>query len=193
MRPLREETRQSEPPVFEEHLCPACGGDSLETQNTQATFTYGDGPGAVELRYVLPLRMCKACGFEFTDCEAEAARDLAVRKHLGVFLPAEIQGLRASYGLSRHKFGSLTKIGAASLARWESGEIIQNPGYDQFLYLLTFPENMARLESRYSTPSQRASNVRSIDKLTVRFPSLPDPAKTAARSQDFHLRGCRVA
>jgi hypothetical protein len=50
--------------------------------------------------------------------------------------------------MSRAEFSRLTRIGEASLGRWEKGLLIQNHAHDQFLYLLKFPENVARLRDR---------------------------------------------
>jgi transcriptional regulator with XRE-family HTH domain len=62
--------------------------------------------------------------------------------------PAEITAIRERYHLSRAEFARLTRIGEASLARWEGGLIIQNGSIDQLLYLLTFSENLDRLRHR---------------------------------------------
>jgi DNA-binding transcriptional regulator YiaG len=106
---------------------------------------------------------CNQCGFQFTDEVAEEARHEAVCRHLGVMTPKEIKEIRKSYGMSRAEFSHLTRIGEASLARWENGLLIQSPAYDQLLYLLTFPENLERLKStrhgerlslQYNSPSQ---------------------------------------
>ena len=43
---------------------------------------------------------------------------------------------------------SVTKIGEASLGRWEAGSMIQGLAYDQFLFLLQHAENMERLQQR---------------------------------------------
>ena len=65
--------------------------------------------------------------------------------------PAEIRAIRAELGKTRREFAELTGIGEASLARWESGRLIQNVAYDTLLHLLTFPENVDRIR-RYRNP-----------------------------------------
>ena len=128
--------------------CPMCEDKNVKTTIEKETFTYGDGAEAVELTVSVPVRTCTSCGFQFTDDIAEEIRHEAVCRYLGVMSPREIQRVRKAYEMSRAEFARLTRIGEASLARWESGQLIQNPAYDQFLYLLTFPENVERLKSR---------------------------------------------
>jgi len=140
--------------------CPACEGQNVQTTIETETFTYGDGAEAVELTVRVPVRTCTHCGFQFTDDSAEDIRHEAVCHYLGIMSPKEIQMLRKAYDMSRVDFARLTRIGEASLARWESGQLMQNLAYDQFLYLLTFPENVERLKSRKPGEQRRASQQR---------------------------------
>lgn len=135
-------------PQLERLDCPMCGGNDVRTTTAMEKFVYGDGPEAVELTAQVPVRTCNACGFQFTDDVAEEARHEVVCRHLGVMTPKEISRIRKAYGMSRAVFARLTRIGEASLARWENGLLIQNQAYDHFLHLLTFPENLERLKSR---------------------------------------------
>jgi putative zinc finger/helix-turn-helix YgiT family protein len=128
--------------------CPMCEDTNVQTTIETETFTYGDGAEAVNLTVSAPVRTCTSCGFQFTDDIAGEIRHEAVCRYLGLMSPREIQRVREAYEMSRAKFARLTRIGEASLARWESGQLIQNPAYDQFLYLLSFPENLERLKSR---------------------------------------------
>jgi DNA-binding transcriptional regulator YiaG len=98
---------------------------------------------------MVPLRRCRDCGFEFLDSVAEERQHDAVCRHLGVMTPAEIRQIRQKAGsLSRGEFAKISRVGEASLGRWERGELIQNAANDQLLYLLTFPENLNRLRER---------------------------------------------
>lgn len=137
-----------ESPQVEQIECPMCGGKDVRTTTEVETFVYGDGPEAVELTAQVPVRTCNACGFQFTDDVAEEARHEVVCRHLGIMTPREISRIRKAYSMSRTVFARLTRLGEASLARWENGLLMQNPAYDQFLYLLTFPENLERLKYR---------------------------------------------
>jgi hypothetical protein len=49
--------------------------------------------------------------------------------------------------LSRAEFARLTKLGEATLVRWEKGSLIQNPANDQYLRLLGFEDNIRRLRN----------------------------------------------
>ena len=132
----------------DEPRCPNCGRKDIRTTTTDDTFTYGTGPDAVKLTINVPLRTCHDCKFQFLDIVAEDAQHEAICQHLGVLTPAQIQELRRRHQLSRAGFAQITKLGEASLARWERGELIQNAAYDQLLYLLTFEDNLERLKGR---------------------------------------------
>ena len=94
------------------------------------------------------IRVCTECGFEFLDDEAEDIRHAAVCRHLGVMTPAEIQSLRDRLQLTQAEFARITRLGPATVSRWERGESVQNAAYDQYLYLLSFSENVERLKGR---------------------------------------------
>ena len=131
--------------------CPSCGKTDVGTSMTIDNFIYGEGADAAELSVEVPLRTCTACGFQFLDSEAEDAHHEAVCHHLGVMTPTEIRTLREEQGLSRAAFAQLTKLGEATIARWERGSLIQNGAYDQFLYLLGYEENLERLQERLAS------------------------------------------
>lgn len=129
--------------------CPECGEPNVVTAVEDDTFTYGHGADAVDLTARIPIRTCQACGCQFTDDTAEDIRHEAVCRHLQVMPPKEISDLRKAHGLTRSEFARLTRIGEASLARWENGHIIQNAANDQLLFLLQYPENLSRLRTRF--------------------------------------------
>ncbi|MGO9274786.1 MAG: type II TA system antitoxin MqsA family protein [Terriglobia bacterium] len=134
--------------------CPNCGSTHVETRTLPDRFQYGSAPKAVELEALVPFRKCADCGFEFTDSDAEDARHEAVCRHLGVMTPSEVRALREEYGLTRAEFAERTRIGEASLARWETGLLIQNRANDNYLYLLRFSESWKRLEDRFGPKAQ---------------------------------------
>jgi DNA-binding transcriptional regulator YiaG len=113
-------------------------------------FEYLHGDETVELQANVDVYTCEECGFEFTDSAAEDARHNAVCEFLGVMNPAEVKAVRNQYGFSRTQMASASKIGEASLGRWESGSLIQSGAYDNFLFLLRFTENMMRIQQRAS-------------------------------------------
>jgi DNA-binding transcriptional regulator YiaG len=134
------------------------------------------------------VRSCKECGFEFLDEEAELARHAAVCDHLGVLKPAEIRGLRERYQLSRAEFANLTRVGEATLARWETGIVIQNKAYDEYLRLLQDPMNMKKLTQRLGTASPNAEG---IAPPAPRFRCVGNEHRGAQRT--FELRRSRAA
>lgn len=170
--------------------CPDCGAARVETEWGTDRFKYGDGPAAVELSAEVPFRKCANCGFEYTDSEAEEARSAAIRKHLKVLLPAEIAGVRHSYEMTRAEFAARSRIGPASLARWESGQLIQNAAYDNYLYLLRFRENMDRLDQRFAdTPHQPGVATTTLELAGYpRCRQLTDVRKYVSRESTFALR-----
>ena len=137
--------------------CASCGASSVGTEMVLEEFAYGTGEDSVQLSATVPLRTCRDCGFQFTDHHAEDARHDAVCRHLGVMTPREVEAVRARLGMTRAAFADLTRLGEASLARWEKGLLIQNPANDQLLYLLRFPENVERLRSRATTADVTAT------------------------------------
>jgi hypothetical protein len=76
-------------PRKETDECPACHKYSMVTTSVDSKFAYGAGRNAVELSCTIPVQRCSQCGFEFTDHRAEEARDLAVRRYLGVLLQSK--------------------------------------------------------------------------------------------------------
>ncbi len=145
--------------------CPACGSkDVLSTVHVDE-FQYGEKESAATLSASILVHHCESCGLSFTTEESSEARHDAVCRHLGVLTPSEVRAVREHYGLSQADFSELSKIGKASLARWESGLLVQNQANDNLLYLLTFEENVARLKDRIqsrkaeSGPPMANSNV----------------------------------
>ncbi len=127
--------------------CAMCGLAQIESTVIEEPFVYGSGSDTVTLSARIPIRKCLACGFEFTDADAEDARHEAVCRHLGVLTPSEIVELRQSYSLSRSDFTRLTRLGEATLARWERGALIQNLAYDRYLRLLMVPAVLQILQA----------------------------------------------
>ena len=103
-------------------------------------FTYGVGSSGVDLTVSLPVRVCGSCGFEFLDHEAEVLKHDAVCAHLGVLTPREIRGIREINDMSRAAFAKVSRLGEATLNRWENGILIQNPANDRYLRLLTLQD-----------------------------------------------------
>ena len=128
--------------------CPMCGSTNVDVRSQVERFVYGDGSEAVELKAIVPAHRCFDCGFNFSAEAAETARHAAVCRHLGLMSPEEIVQIRSRYGLSRAELARITGIGDASLSRWENGVIIQNLANDNLLYLMSWPDNLMRLQTK---------------------------------------------
>lgn len=128
--------------------CPDCNSTNVKTEYVLEKFKHGTAKKFVELEANIPLRKCQDCEFEYTDFEAEDVQHEAICNYLGVMTPNEIIALRKSYGLTRAQFAELTQIGEASLARWETGEFIQNAAYDNYLRLLYSSKNIELLRNK---------------------------------------------
>ena len=127
--------------------CPSCSSVDIATTREELRFPYGSGPAAIELRVEVPVHHCVACKFAFTDETAETRREEAVRRHLQILMPDEIAEVRARYGMSRAKFAAVSRIGTATLARWELGEVVPNAAMDSYLRLLARSDIFALVRS----------------------------------------------
>ncbi len=128
--------------------CVSCGStDTWETSETEQ-FDYGLRGNAVSLTYTAPVIHCRSCGFEFTDERAEEARHAAVCAHEGVLTPREVRAVRRSLELSQQQFADLIGVARASVARWESAQLIQNASLDNLIFLMSFQENIQRIRRR---------------------------------------------
>lgn len=135
---------------YEISLCPECGGEDISTSTEDHRFPYGEGESKVELTATIPIHKCRECQAEFLDSVAEDLMHGEVCRHLGVMTPAEVRTVRERCGsLTRSEFALLTKLGEATVGRWERGEQIQDTAIDQLFYLLTFPDNVIRLRQRF--------------------------------------------
>jgi putative zinc finger/helix-turn-helix YgiT family protein len=148
---MKNSNKQNSTAESNDARCPRCESSDLVRRQELDQYVYGRGAESVKLDVSVPVYKCQSCGCEFLGNEAEDIYHSAVCRHLGVMTPAEIRKIRDRYNLNRVNFAEITKLGEATLARWESGSVIQNPGNDQFLYLLTFADNVQRLKDRIST------------------------------------------
>jgi putative zinc finger/helix-turn-helix YgiT family protein len=171
--------------------CPSCDREGVRTTIQHQSFVYGEGDDAATLAVAVPVHTCDNCGLQFTDDSAATARHDAVCRHLNVMTPSEVQALRERYDMSRAEFSRLTRIGEASLGRWENGLLIQNHAYDQFLFLLKFPENVARLRDRTNSEAPAVARP-GVDSEPVAQPRLrilrEIPSRLAREARVFVLR-----
>lgn len=173
--------------------CPECGSERIVTEAIDHRFPYGQEDSAVELSARIPVRRCKECGDEFLDDEAEDLMHEAVCRHLHVMKPSEVRTIRQQCGgLSRAEFARITRLGEATIGRWERGELIQNAAYDQLLHLLTFPENLIRLRKRVER-AEPAAAPRAVVPTTQRFRALDVTAELATEATSFVLNTAGAA
>jgi putative zinc finger/helix-turn-helix YgiT family protein len=170
--------------------CPNCEARELTVRREHEEFLYGTGRDAVKLKAEIQVHTCKKCGFEFSDAESSEARHVAVCRHLKVYTPEEVRAVRERYRLSQEEFAVLTRLGKASLNRWENGTLIQNSANDQYLYLLSFPDNLQRIRSRGKSVSEpMPETISNIVEFKPRFKELPqrDSSKVNSDSAAFEL------
>ena len=128
--------------------CPSCGAGNVASVNEVEHFKYGEKEDAPTLSALICVHHCASCDFSFTTEDASESRHEAICRYLNVLTPTEVREVREHYALSQADFAELTKIGKASLGRWETGVLIQNQANDNLLYLLTFHDNFTRLKDR---------------------------------------------
>lgn len=174
--------------VAADAVCPLCGGGGVTTSWNRHTFDYGSGEFVVELSVNVPVFRCDVCEFDFLDETAERLRHEAVCEHLGVLSPAEIRRIREGHGMTRAQFAQVTRLGEASLNRWENGLNIQTHANDRYLRLLELPGNMRMVNGLLAsrTPLRSAS-----DFVGERFRDLEVTSDLLKQQQDFRL--CRAA
>lgn len=136
------------------HDCPACGNNSQEQWSSE-DFIYGEGKDEVSLKAFVPKLHCEACGLVFTDERAEVIRHEAVCEHLRILPPKKIAEIREKHGFTQKEFAELSRIGRASLSRWETGDVTQNGSTDNLVYLLGFSDNVNRLQTRFKQEEVR--------------------------------------
>jgi len=168
--------------------CPACGSSKVSDEWIDDEFTYGNGKDAVALTARIPLCHCETCGLDFTDWRGEELRHDAVCRHFNLLTPKEIEAIRDRHGLTQHELAKISRIGRASLARWESGNVLQNGSSDSLIYLLHFTDNLLRLRQRNS-PQHANANVGAQDIMVRRFRALSESQVLDVRreSASFHL------
>lgn len=150
--------------------CPACGSDRISEREKIEYFEYGSEKESVTLSAVVPLLVCAECGEKFTDERGEHARHASVCAHLNILEPDEIIAIRQRNNMTQTEFSATSRIGRASLTRWESGAVCQNGSIDGLIYLLGYPENVERLKSRFQPNLIEEKQVELISK--TRFRSL---------------------
>lgn len=181
-----ESGNQEEHKVSHQITCGECGSNNIETKNEKYSFPYGIGDEAVELRCDVPVRSCANCGARFMDDVAESICHEAICRYEGVMTPSEIKHIRTECGFSQEQFAQITKLGSATLSRWERGIVIQNEAYDNYLFLLKLPYNLNRVRNRSisGVEDHRYVGHGKDD----RFPALEPTRELEEKKKNFRLR-----
>ena len=170
--------------------CSVCDSSEVDVRTETEFFLYGADESAVELSANVQVYRCQDCGFEFTDSSAERAKQSAICRHLGVLTPDKIAGIRKQYGVSRAEFARLTKIGEASINRWENGQLIQSAAMDQYLILLSYGENFQKIrtdQNFLARPNWPETAVLAPTEVSDRFNELEVTPELLAKAQVFRL------
>lgn len=173
--------------------CDCCESTNIDFSLEELCFHYGTGEKKVLLSADVPVKTCNDCGMQTTCEEAEEIRANAVSDYLGVRRPKEIREIRMKYGLSRAKFSELSRIGEASLARWETGKGAPNAALNMYLGLLENPQNLSLIVTSFMSgcsstdaPSLVARRIDAED-LSSRFQFLKINESLIERSREFQL------
>ncbi len=179
------------PAVRGKFVCGECGSERIRTNREIYKFPYGVGADTVELSCEVPVRNCADCGFSFIDGEAEDICHKEVCKHLGVMPPSKIKALRELYELTQAQFSEITKLGEATLSRWERGVVIQNQAYDNYLYLLGFKENFQLVREHGESTEPLEQYVGEVRR--PQFRELDIDEELLERKSGFKLYACGSA
>jgi len=182
-------------------ICPECGSSRLVESLRDQKFMYGQPGCDVELTASMPVFACEDCGFEYFDERGEAARHAAICRHEGVQTPEEMRRGREESGLSRVELSVLSKVGIASIQRWESGSVVPNQSCDRLMYLLRFRSNVELLQQYEGWLLSRAGAQTALESVTpeepqracaVRcsrtYPRLKNRARSEAQAAQWSLR-----
>ncbi len=170
-------------PIPTQTECPSCTGRHVASSWADEEFTFGADEAQAQLHARILIYNCPDCGFSYTTDQAEVARHEAVCRHLQLLMPREILAIREGYGLTRSDFAAITRIGAASLQRWEKGQLLQNAANDSLLFLLRNPQNLAALERRF-----QQNGLESESSPQFRALSLDDQRHKREEGRHFRLR-----
>ena len=177
--------------IIENKICPNCGSGNIKKVVDKYNFTYGSGRDAANLSAMVPITKCHDCGECFLNYEAEDICHETICRHLGVMTPAQIKNLRKLNNLTQSQFSELTKLGEATLSRWERGILIQNQAYDNYLYLLGFEDNIKQIKDRTKS-GQNRENIR-VEHIQPIFRELEVGEELLNRKNQFKLIPDRTA
>lgn len=170
--------------------CPSCGSVELSITQETESFQISDSGQPVTLSIPVNVYSCNSCDLSFSTEDSSENKHNAICHYFGVLAPREVRAVREQYEYSQAEFSELSKIGKASLNRWETGLLIQNQANDNLLFLLTFRDNFNRLKNRYQSKAIAKNLINSAVSLSgSRFRCLTseDERQLQKRAEGFKL------
>lgn len=162
--------------------CPFCEAPT-KTEIVDQTFQHG----AVEISVTLPVRQCADCDEEFVDYVGERIRTEAVYYAFGLLSPWDIRAIRKRRRLSRPAFAEITGHGEATIKRWETGAIAQNPANDRYLRLMDTAFGWATLKRIAESGREPVARTQRRGAENARFPYArpkPVPGQSVAVAEE---------
>jgi HTH-type transcriptional regulator / antitoxin MqsA len=119
-----------------EGACPACGTSMVEKRGKLTLPVNGEEiavPAALHLR----CPKCHEIVLRYEDARRLSEDAIAIyrRKH-GLLSASEMRAIRERFKLTQAEFGTLLRLGANTLSRWESGRNVQTEAMDTLLRLI---------------------------------------------------------
>lgn len=147
---IGDEKSENRLPVHSEtNSCPFCGiNEQVNTGTRSVVYPYGTGEDEVKLPVTILVYQCRVCNSEWVTSESESLYHVAVCEYLKVLAPHRITKCRQNANLTYSEFAALCTMGVEELKEYEKGMRIQSGWQDVVLYLLSFPENIERLQKR---------------------------------------------
>lgn len=175
--------------------CPHCEQNgTLHTDLVTEEVTIRTALGSFQTTITYPQVVCENCGEAFTDAAGAAVYDGGIENKRKTFVSTQIRQIREATGLSRAEFLAVTKLGDASLTRWETGTGEPTAAYASFLELLRLPENIQRLIAAerdgrgVERPNETSPSLVKIETSKISLRLLTRTPEMIKRSSSFELR-----
>ncbi|HVS37175.1 MAG TPA: type II toxin-antitoxin system MqsA family antitoxin [Gemmataceae bacterium] len=135
-------------------LCPTCYRGHMHPRHVTERFPYEvDGETTMVVAENVPVDVCDNCGEQLSGPEAARIRHEAICRALKLLTPAEIRAIRERLNLTQAEFARLTRLGEATICRWERGRLLQNPAMDRYLRLMAASEENVRFLQKLQGPA----------------------------------------
>ena len=150
-------------------FCYNCGKEQRTEVITKEEISVIRGKEIVSTSNIRSCLVCKEELFDETLDEGNINRAYDVyRQKYGILSAEEIKGVREQYGLSQRAFANLLNIGAASIARYETGSVPEK-SLSNMIMLLKEPRNMKMLLEKNEEALNHKEKYRLIQKINELF------------------------